>query len=112
MTDHVEHVSSASGFLNNKTLWLFVGLACFVTVGFILPIPSSLIQVVQEKGFAQQMIQWGIAENVQEAARKAMIVLGIIPMAIIFFATEAIPIGLTGILMPVLAYFLHCSPVR
>ena len=31
-------------------------------------------------------------------------------MAIIFFATEAIPIGLTGILMPVLAYFLGLLP--
>jgi len=39
-----------------------------------------------------------------------MIVLGIIPMAVIFFATEAIPIGLTGILMPILAYFLHLLP--
>ena len=39
-----------------------------------------------------------------------MIVLGIIPMAVIFFATEAIPIGLTGILMPTLAYFLHLLP--
>ncbi|MBW1913120.1 MAG: anion permease, partial [Deltaproteobacteria bacterium] len=27
-----------------------------------------------------------------------------------FFATEAIPIGLTGILMPILAYFLHLLP--
>jgi sodium-dependent dicarboxylate transporter 2/3/5 len=31
-------------------------------------------------------------------------------MAIIYFATEAIPIGLTGILMPLLAYFLHLLP--
>ena len=51
-------------------------------------------------------------ERVAAAARKTMIVLGIIPMAVIFFATEAIPIGLTGILMPILAYFLRLLPMK
>lgn len=51
-----------------------------------------------------------VAHSVADAAHKTMIVLGIIPMAVIFFATEAIPIGLTGILMPMLAYFLHLLP--
>ncbi len=110
MTHQVEQASSAAGFLSNKTFWLCAGLTVFITVGFILPTPASLVQIVQDKGFAQQMIQWGIADDVQQAARKTMIVLGIIPMAIIFFATEAIPIGLTGILMPVLAYFLALLP--
>jgi sodium-dependent dicarboxylate transporter 2/3/5 len=56
------------------------------------------------------MITWEVAHDAASAARKMMIVLGIIPMAVIFFATEAIPIGLTGILMPTLAYFLHLLP--
>ncbi len=30
-----------------------------------------------------------------------------IPIAIIYFATEVMPIGLVGILMPVIAYFFH-----
>jgi sodium-dependent dicarboxylate transporter 2/3/5 len=55
-------------------------------------------------------MKWGVANDVTEAARKTQIVLGIIPMAVILFATEAIPIGLTGILMPILAYFLHLLP--
>jgi sodium-dependent dicarboxylate transporter 2/3/5 len=51
-----------------------------------------------------------VAHDTHDAANKAMTVLGIIPMAVIYFATEALPIGLTGILMPLLAYFLHLLP--
>lgn len=89
---------------------MITGAAIFVVIGFLLPIPESLVKIVKEYGFARTMMDWGIAGNVEEAAQKTMIVLGIIPMAVIFFATEAIPIGLTGILMPVLAYFLELLP--
>jgi len=40
------------------------------------------------------------------------LVLGMIPMAVIYFATEALPIGLVGILMPVFAYFFHLLPKK
>ena len=96
--------------MSNKILWICVGVAIFILVGFILPTPESVIKVVEKYGFAKAMIKVGVAENVMEAAAKTMQVLGIIPMAVIFFATEAIPIGLTGILMPILAYFLHLLP--
>ncbi|MCF8023949.1 MAG: anion permease [Desulfobacteraceae bacterium] len=107
---HETKNQSQSGILANKTLWLIVGLAFFVVVGFILPTPQSLVEIIEEQGIAAKMIDWGIADDVVHAADKAMTVLGIIPMAIIFFATEAIPIGLTGILMPLLAYFLQLLP--
>jgi sodium-dependent dicarboxylate transporter 2/3/5 len=109
MSHEIEN-EGQGGILANKTLWLVIGIAFFVIVGFILPTPESLIQVVEEHGVARQMIDWGIADSVEQAGDKAMTVLGIIPMAIIFFATEAIPIGLTGILMPLLAYFLGLLP--
>jgi sodium-dependent dicarboxylate transporter 2/3/5 len=94
----------------NKTLWLLVGLGIFVLVGFVLPTPQSVIETVQKYGFVEKMMEWEIAHDAEGAARKTMIVLGLIPMAVIFFATEAIPIGLTGLLMPLLAYFLHLMP--
>ncbi len=93
-----------------KLLWIGIGVAIFILIGFILPTPDSVTQVVEKYGFAQKMIDWHVATDVASAARKTMIVLGIIPMAVIFFATEAIPIGLTGVLMPVLAYFLNLLP--
>jgi len=100
------------GILANKTLWLCVGLAIFVVVGFILPTPLSVVETVEKYGFAKKMAEWEIAHTPAEAARKTMIVLGLIPMAVIFFATEAIPIGLTGLLMPMIAYFLHLLPKK
>ncbi|MFW6010882.1 MAG: SLC13 family permease [Desulfosalsimonas sp.] len=107
---HKMETDSQGGILSNKTLWLIVGVAFFVVVGFILPTPQSLVETIDEHGIASRMIDWGIADDLEQAADKTMTVLGIIPMAIIFFATEAIPIGLTGILMPLLAYFLQLLP--
>jgi sodium-dependent dicarboxylate transporter 2/3/5 len=109
MSHEIEH-DVGGGILANKVLWLAIGATIFILIGFILPTPESVVEVLQKYGFVDKMKQWEIAHTPQEAARKTMVVLGIIPMAVIFFATEAIPIGLTGILMPLLAYFLHLMP--
>jgi len=108
----IEHDAGGGGILANKNLWLGIGITVFVLVGFILPTPGTVLEVVEKYGFAQKMIDWEVAHNVEGAARKTMIVLGLIPMAVIFFATEALPIGLTGIMMPMLAYFLHLLPMK
>jgi len=111
MSHDMEHdTGGGGGILANKTLWLCIGLAIFIFMAFVLPTPQSVVSTVEEYGFAEKMIEWEVAHDAKEAADKTMTVLGIIPMAVIFFATEAIPIGLTGILMPLLAYFLHLLP--
>lgn len=112
MGHEIDHGGAGGGILANKILWLCIAAGIFILVGFLLPVPQSMLAIVEEKGFAKQMIEWHIASNAQEAARKTMIVVGLIPMAIILFATEAIPIGLTGILMPILAYFLQLYPSK
>jgi di/tricarboxylate transporter len=109
MSHEIEH-DPGGGILASNLLWICVGLAVFIIIGFILPTPQSVVDTVEKYGFAQKMIEWEVAHDAQGAARKTMIVLGLIPMAVIFFATEAIPIGLTGILMPTMAYFLHLLP--
>jgi sodium-dependent dicarboxylate transporter 2/3/5 len=110
MSHDMEHDIGGGGILANKMLWILVGLGIFIVVGFILPTPQSVTDTVEEYGFAKKMIEWEVAHDVRDASNKAMIVLGLIPMAIIYFATEALPIGLTGILMPTMAYFLHLLP--
>ena len=109
MSQEVEH-DVGGGILANKLLWICIGLGIFIIIGFIIPTPQSVVEIVDKFGFANKFIEWEIAQDAEGAAHKTMIVLGIIPMAVIFFATEAIPIGLTGILMPILAYFLHLLP--
>jgi sodium-dependent dicarboxylate transporter 2/3/5 len=111
MSHEIEHEDSG-GILANKTMWLCIGLGIFILIGFILPAPESIVKILKEYGFVDKMRGWEIAHTPEEAARKTMMVLGIIPMAVIFFATEAIPIGLTGVLMPMLAYFLHLMPMK
>jgi sodium-dependent dicarboxylate transporter 2/3/5 len=110
MSHEIEHDGGGGGILANKLLWICIGAGVFLLIAFVLPTPQTLINTLEEYGFAKKMIQWGLAHSAETAARKTMIVLGIIPMAIIYFATEAVPIGLTGILMPILAYFLHLLP--
>ena len=111
MSHDIAH-DSGGGIMANKTLWLGIGAAIFLLIGFVLPIPDSVLRTVEEHGFVDKMVEWEIADGPEAAARKTMIVLGMIPMAVIFFATEALPIGLTGILMPMLAYFLHLLPTN
>ncbi|MBW1719296.1 MAG: anion permease [Deltaproteobacteria bacterium] len=110
MSHDVGNDTGGGGILANKILWLIVGASIFVLVGFVLPTPQSVIDIVDKYGFANKLIDWEVATDLPNAARKTMIVLGLIPMAVIYFATEALPIGLTGILMPILAYFLHLLP--
>ena len=110
MSHDIEDNAGDGGILANKLFWICIGAGIFLLIGFVLPTPQSLIDIVEKYGFANKMIEWEVAHNATEAAHKTMVVLGIIPMAVIFFATEAIPIGLTGILMPILAYFLHLLP--
>ena len=111
MSHDMEHDTGGDGgILANKTLWLCIGLGIFILVAFILPTPQSVVSTVEKYGFAEKLIEWEVAHDAADAADTTMTVLGIIPMAVIFFATEAIPIGLTGILMPLLAYFLHLLP--
>ena len=96
--------------MDSKMLWLLIGVGIFAFIAFVLPVPESLKKVVQEYGFADNMIKTGIASSISQAAWKAKLVLGIIPMATIFFSTEALPIGIVGILMPFLAYFFYLLP--
>ena len=110
MSHETENGAGGGGILANKLLWICVGLGVFILIGFVLPTPQSVVSSVEKYGFAKKMIEWEVAHDTAGAAHKTMVVLGIIPMAVIFFATEAIPIGLTGILMPILAYFLHLLP--
>jgi sodium-dependent dicarboxylate transporter 2/3/5 len=110
MSHEIEHDVGGGGILANRVLWLSIGVGVFIIVAFVLPTPQSVVEVVEKYGFAEKLMEWEVARDAGEAARKTMIVLGVIPMAVIFFATEAIPIGLTGILMPMLAYFLHLLP--
>jgi len=96
--------------MDSKMLWLFIGVAIFAVIAFVLPVPETLKKVVQEYGFADNMIKTGVASSISQAAWKAKLILGIIPMATIFFSTEALPIGIVGILMPFLAYFFYLLP--
>ncbi|MEZ5360101.1 MAG: SLC13 family permease [Candidatus Zixiibacteriota bacterium] len=101
---------SAESILSSKSFWLFVGVFLFVLIGFVLPVPDSLVTTLEENGFVTKMLDWGLADSVQETAHKSMIVLGMVAMAVVFFASEALPIGATGILMPIFAYFFGLLP--
>ncbi len=96
--------------IDSNLFWLLTGFLVFIFIAFVIPTPESLIKVVQEYGFSDNMIKTGVADSITQAAWKAKLILGIIPMATIFFCTEAIPIGLVGILMPFLAYFFYLLP--
>jgi sodium-dependent dicarboxylate transporter 2/3/5 len=99
------------GKISGKTgFWICIGIGIFLLVAFVLPTPTTLVETLENYGYVKKMSDWGIIHSPDEAAAKAMIVMGIVPMAVIFFATGAVPIGVTGILMPILAYFFNLLP--
>jgi len=77
--------------MDSKMFWLFIGVAIFAFIAFIVPVPESLKKVVQEYGFADNMIKTGVASSIYQAAWKEKLILGIITTATIFFTTEALP---------------------
>lgn len=99
-----------TGIFAKKELWIGIGAGIFILVAFIIPTPQSLVDVMERYGYVQKMIDWEIAHTAKEASDKTMIVLGIVPMAVVFFAVEALPIGVTGLLMPLMAYFFGLLP--
>jgi len=101
-----------SELLANKLLWLAVGAGLFIIIAFLLPVPQSMIDLMKQKGIGEKMINWHIASDMHMAAWKMKLVLAMIPMAIVYFATEALPIGLVGILMPTMAYFFQLLPSK
>ncbi|MBW2095837.1 MAG: hypothetical protein JRI80_13200 [Deltaproteobacteria bacterium] len=112
-TGHMGDVKTKKrSLLANKLFWIIAGAMLFIIIGFLVPTPQSMVDLVREHGFGKQMIEWHVADNMEQAAWKMKLVLGMIPMAIIYFATEALPIGLVGILMPILAYFFHLLPKK
>ncbi|MFQ6105865.1 MAG: hypothetical protein ACE5NL_02210, partial [Candidatus Hydrothermarchaeaceae archaeon] len=73
--------------MTSKNLWLAVGFGLFIIIGFLIPTPQSLVEVVSEKGYYSVMHEKGIAETPQQAAWKAKLVIAITAGVIIFFAT-------------------------
>ena len=99
-----------TGIFAKKELWICIGLGLFILIAYVLPTPQSLIDLMTEYGYVKKMIGWGLVSNAEGAAAKTMIVLGLVPMAIVFFAVEALPIGVTGLMMPLMAYMFGLLP--
>ena len=53
--------------MDNKILWLLIGTAIFAFIAFVLPVPESLKKVVQEYGFADNMIKTRVASSISQA---------------------------------------------
>ena len=68
-----------TGIFAKKGLWLGIGVGVFILIGFIVPTPQSLIEVMEKYGYVQKMIDWEIAHDAGQATAKTMIVLGIVP---------------------------------
>jgi sodium-dependent dicarboxylate transporter 2/3/5 len=60
--------SKKPGLLSNKMFWLIAGAACFVIIGFIIPTPQSLIELVEKQKIAEKLIEWHVAHDVAHAA--------------------------------------------
>lgn len=104
MTRRHDGVYETPRILEHKKFWLGVGFAFFVLITFLLPVPKSLVEVVEEKGYHKTMEEKGLSERPEETAWKAKLVIGITIMVIVFFATDAMPIGAAALTIPFFGY--------
>jgi len=155
----------STGIMSNKNFWLSIGFSLFILIGFLLPAPTGMLAIMDEKGYANDMfgrtvvgsagdiehaIETGeiqikdadLAVNVhksinkgtfhkdyktfvndagfveavfanadmkkrlvQEAAGKAKLVVALTVMVVVFFATDAMPVGAAALLIPLVGYF-------
>ena len=51
-----------TGIFAKKGLWIGIGVGVFILVAFILPTPQSLVEVMEEYGYVEKMIEWEIAQ--------------------------------------------------
>ena len=68
-----------TGIFAKKGLWIGIAICIFIVIAFILPTPKSLVDVLENYGYVDKMIEWEIAHDLDQAASKTMIVLGIVP---------------------------------
>ena len=50
MSHDVGNDTGGGGILANKMLWMIVGAGIFVVVGFLLPTPQSVVDIVDKYG--------------------------------------------------------------
>lgn len=112
MTEKHDGVYESAGILAHKNLWLGVGFGLFVLITFILPVPQGLLEVVEEKGYHEAMAAKGLAETPMDTAWKAKLVIALAVMVIIFFATDAMPIGAAALLIPFFGYIFSLDGPR
>ena len=61
MSNGTQRESGGSGILAKKGLWIGVGIGVFLIVAFAVPTPDTLIETLEEYGYAKKMMGWGIA---------------------------------------------------
>ena len=66
MSHEIEQ-DAGGGILSNKVLWLCIGFAVFILIGFILPVPQSVVDTVEKYGFAEKLMKWEVAHDAQHA---------------------------------------------
>ena len=79
----MKHDEAKGGILAKKWLWIGVGASIFLIIAFAIPAPQTLVETIGKYGYVKKMMYGGIAHSTMEAADKAMIILGIVPMAIL-----------------------------
>ena len=53
-----------------KGLWIGIGAGLFILIAYILPTPSSLVEVMEKYGYVDKMIDWEIAHTAREASAR------------------------------------------
>jgi len=91
--------SNSGGFAKTTDFkWLGIGLVLFFLIAFIMPLPDSMMQKAEE-------VFGGTGADTALKAHQIQLIIALLAMCVIFFATEAIPMPAVALIIGLVQLF-------
>jgi len=78
--------------------WLGIGLIIFILIGFVMPLPESMLKKADE-------IFGGTGSDITIKAQQIQLIIALLSTCVVFFATEAIPMPAVALLIGLIQLF-------
>ena len=91
--------NNSGGFAKKTDFkWLGIGLIIFILIGFVMPLPDSMLLKAEE-------LFGGTGADIPLKAKQIQLIIALLSTCVVFFATEAIPMPAVALLIGLIQLF-------
>lgn len=91
--------NNSGGFAKKTDFkWLGIGLIIFILIGFVMPLPDSMLLKAEE-------LFGGMGADIPLKAKQIQLIIALLSTCVVFFATEAIPMPAVALLIGLIQLF-------